>query len=341
MPSQTPIDSQPACPMNQLKNFELQDLGAAGLSETLGDAVQRGLTATPKELPCHLIYDERGSRLFDEITRQPEYYPMRADEQILHDHALDIVREMGSPLELVELGSGSSTKTAPIIDAILGTQDELVYRPIDVSSAALEWGSEGLLEGRPALHAHAICGDYDRALAQLGPAGGHRLVLWLGGSVGNMPRQAAADFLSRTRNVLSSGDALLVGIDLRKDARVLEAAYDDAAGVSAQFSLNLLHRMRDELGARLDLDGFAYHSSYDEEAGVVRMFIESLRQQVVHFDALGMDVAFSAGERIHTEDSTKYSVQEIDTLAQTAGLTREHSWFDAERRFSESLLRVP
>jgi len=320
-------------------DYELLDLGTTGHAESLADAAARGLTATPKFLPCHLFYDERGSELFEAITRTPEYYPTRADEQILRAHAGEIVRATGAPLELVELGSGSSTKTAPIVDAILDVQDALDYRPIDVSRAALEWGSESLLEGRSKLRVRAVCGDYADGLAQLGPTQKRRLVLWLGSSIGNQTRDEAAEFLSRAQLSLAPGDALLIGIDLRKDAAVLEAAYDDAAGITAAFNKNLLHRLRDELGARLDPDAFVHRAVYDEGCGAVRIYLESLRDQVVHIEALKLDVSFAAGERIHTEDSTKYSVAEIEALASVAGLVLEHTWFDRKRRFSESLLR--
>ena len=321
--------------------YELVDLGKAGLSESLAEATRRGLTAHPKELPCHLFYDERGSSLFEDITRQPEYYPTRADEEILRDNAREIVRRCGTPLELVELGSGSSTKTAPIVDAVLAEQDQLIYRSIDVSSAALQWGAESLLEGRDRLQVHAICGDYAEGLARLGDTDRRRLVLWLGSSIGNQTREDARQFLAEARGVLRSGDALLVGIDLRKDKDVLEAAYDDDAGVTAEFNRNLLHRWRDELDADVDLDAFAHRAIYDVEGGVVRIYLESLRDQVVTFGELDLTVSFTAGERIHTEDSTKYSPEEIETLARNAGLDLEETWFDAGRRFSESLLRIP
>ena len=322
------------------ERYELLDLGTEGLSESLAEATQRGLTASPKELPCHLFYDERGSRLFDEITEQPEYYPAQADEEILRDRAAEIVAAAGGPLELVELGSGSSTKTAPVVDAILATQDDLVYRPIDVSRAALEWGAENLLDGRDALRVRAVCGDYAEGLARLGAGERRRLVLWLGSSIGNQTRDEAADFLRRAREALAPGDALLVGIDLRKDTETLEAAYDDSAGVTAEFNKNLLHRLRDDLGADLDPADFVHRAIYDRVAGVVRIYLESRRDQVIEIDALDLEIPFEQGERIHTEDSTKYSLEEIDALAKRAGLVRERTWLDGEERFSESLLRV-
>ena len=320
-------------------DFQLLDLGTAGHAESIAEAAVRGLTATNKQLPCHLFYDERGSRLFERITQLDEYYPTRADEEILRDRAREIVAAAGPPLELVELGSGSSTKTAPIVDAILAVQDSLVYRPIDVSRAALEWGADTLLEGRSKLRVRAVCGDYEDGLSRLGATNERRLVLWLGSSIGNLNRDDAADFLARVKTSLAPGDACLIGIDLRKDKAILEAAYDDAEGVTAEFNKNLLYRLRDELGANVDPDGFAHRAEYDVPDGTVRMYLESLRDQVVRIDALGLVVPFAAGERIHTEDSTKFSQEEIAQLARKAGLALERTWMDGEERFSESLLR--
>lgn len=322
------------------EDFELVDLGVEGLSESLAEAARRGLTANPKDLPCHLFYDERGSELFELITALPEYYPMRADEEILQRRAAEIVEAAGTPLELIELGAGSSAKTAPVIDAILAVQDRLVYRPIDVSRAALEWGAKTLLEGRDRLTVSAVCGDYVAGLEHLGPGASRRLVLWLGSSIGNQTRAEAADFLGNAGRMLAPGDAFLVGIDLRKEVRVLEAAYDDASGVTAAFNKNLLQRLRDELGAELDPDDFAHRAVWDEEIGAVRIFLESLRNQTVRIPSLELEVELREGERIHTEDSTKYSLEEIDDLARTAGLERRHTWLDAMERFSESLLVV-
>lgn len=322
------------------QRFELQDLGTSGHAVSLAEAVQQGLTVSPKQLPCHLFYDERGSQLFERITQLEEYYPTRADEEILRDRALEIVSATGPPLELVELGSGSSTKTAPLIDAILREQEALEYRPIDVSRAALEWGAEALLDGREGLRVRAVCGDYEDGLARLGTTQCRRLVLWLGSSIGNLGRDAAGAFLARAKASLAAGDAFLIGIDLRKDKAVLEAAYDDAEGVTAEFNKNLLHRLRDELGANIDPERFVHRAEYDVADGTVRMFLESTCDQVVQVASIGLEVSFAAGERIHTEDSTKYSIEELAQLSADAGLTLEHTWLDSERRFSESLLRV-
>ncbi|MCB9904094.1 MAG: L-histidine N(alpha)-methyltransferase [Planctomycetes bacterium] len=314
-------------------------MGTAGHAESLSDAVVRGLTSERKSLPCHLFYDERGSRLFERITQLDEYYPTRADEEILRDRAREIVAATGPPIELVELGSGSSTKTAPLVDAILELQETLDYRPIDVSRAALEWGADSLLPDRPELRVRAVCGDYEDGLARLGPTTRRRLVLWLGSSIGNLTRPDAAAFLRRARRSLAPGDAFLIGIDLRKDRAVLEAAYDDAEGVTAEFNKNLLHRLRDELGAHVDPDAFVHRAVYDVEDGTVRMFLESLRDQIVRIESLGLEVPFTAGERVHTEDSTKYSLDEIARLAEDSGTTLERTWLDGEARFSESLFR--
>ncbi|MFL6228220.1 MAG: L-histidine N(alpha)-methyltransferase [Pyrinomonadaceae bacterium] len=304
--------------------------------------VVHGLTSEPKRLPPKYFYDELGSHLFEAICLLPEYYLTRAEDEILSRRAAEIAAACGDEsIRLVEFGSGSSTKTRHLIDALLGRQDELLYLPIDISPSALEAAAKTLLETYPRLSVEAYAGDYDAALARLErdqPLRGTRtLVLFLGSNIGNFEPDEARRFLGKVRGTLRAGDALLVGADLKKDAATLEAAYDDALGVTAAFNLNLLARINRELGADFDPRAFRHVAVYNERAGRVEMHLESTRAQDVQIAALALEVRFAAGERIHTENSHKYAPAELDALAARAGFSRAGAWLDARGRFSSTL----
>jgi dimethylhistidine N-methyltransferase len=315
--------------------------GAAAHEDFAGD-VRRGLTARPKRLPPKYFYDALGSQLFDAICLLPEYYLTRAESEIFERHARAIVgaaRE-GLPVTLFELGSGSASKTRRIIDALLAGQPSLTYVPVDISPAALEASARALLGDYAGLDVEAYAADYDTALPRLGESrreGSRALVLFLGSNVGNFDRGEARDFLARLRGVLRAGDRLLLGADLKKDAAVLAAAYDDALGVTAAFNLNLLARINRELGADFSLRDFRHLALYDETEGRVEMHLESAREQTVRVGALGLDAHFGAGERLHTENSYKYSLDELSALAAETGFERARTWLDSGERFSSSL----
>jgi dimethylhistidine N-methyltransferase len=322
--------------------------------------VRRGLTSSPKRLSPKYFYDALGSALFEAICHLPEYYLTRAEDEILSHHAAEIVAAIPRPstnaslfhdadvylaalsaVTLVEFGSGSSVKTRRIIESLLLRQARLTYIPVDISTSALEASARALLESYPALRVEAYAGDYDAALARLKDeraARGRTLALFLGSNIGNFDRTEAEDFLRRTRNVLSRGDALLVGADLKKDARVLEAAYDDPLGVTAAFNLNLLARINRELGANFDVRAFRHVALYDERAGRVEMHVESLRAQVVIIPSLSLEISFDVGERVHTENSYKYDTAELSDLAARAGFALSRTWLDAAALFSSNLL---
>jgi dimethylhistidine N-methyltransferase len=322
--------------------------------------VRRGLTSTPKRLSPKYFYDALGSVLFEAICQLPEYYLTRAEDEILSRHAAEIVAAIPRPsadelffhdaddyvaalsaVTLVEFGSGSSVKTRRIIESLLSRQERLTYVPIDISTSALEAGARALLESYPALRVEAYAGDYDAALARLKQdraARGRTLALFLGSNIGNFDAGEAEDFLRRTRAVLSRGDALLVGADLKKDARVLEAAYDDPLGVTAAFNLNLLARINRELGGDFDVRAFRHVARYDERAGRVEMHVESLYDQTVRVAALDLEISFDAGERIHTENSYKYDTAQLSELAARAGFALSRTWLDAAALFSSNLL---
>lgn len=334
--------SQPAS-REESERLRVHRLTAAVADDFAAD-VREGLTAAPRKyLRPKYFYDSLGSRLFDAICLLPEYYLTRAEADIFARHAAEIVaraRAGGSHLTLVELGSGSASKTRHIIEALLREQPRLTYVPVDISTAALEESAGALLGDYEALSVTAYAADYDTALPRLREnfeEGGRALVLFLGSNVGNFDRAEARDFLRRVRAALRTGDRLLLGADLKKDAATLEAAYDDPVGVTAAFNLNLLARINRELGADFNVRDFRHVALYDEAEGRVEMHLESTRAQAVRIDALGLNVNFRAGERIHTENSYKYSLDELTALAADTGFAREHTWLDPAERFSSNL----
>jgi L-histidine N-alpha-methyltransferase len=301
--------------------------------------VRQGLTSTPKYLPCCYFYDGEGSLLFEEISELPEYYLTRAEREILEGRATEIASWSTSPLTLVELGSGSAAKTRLLIEAFLHRQGALRYIPIDICSVMLEDSSRHLLQDYPGLEILALAADYRDGLRHLRAAvRGPKLILWLGSNIGNFDRPEAVEFLQYVRKTMTAGDGLLVGIDLRKDPAVLEQAYDDAQGVTAEFNLNLLTRINRELGGHFDVAAFQHRAVYNEPLGRIEIYLVSKQSQQVRIDNLDLEVRLAAGEAIHTENSYKYSAEEIETLAASAGFGIGDQWLDQQRRFSSNLL---
>jgi len=302
--------------------------------------VAAGLTASPKRLDCRYFYDAEGSALFDAICELPEYYLTRAETAILRTHAGDIAAGFPGDVTLVELGSGSAVKTRLLLDAFLRSRSHLRYVPIDICRPVLEASAAKLLREYPNLEITAVAAEYHQGLQQLQTETERpKLILWLGSNIGNFDRPDAARFVSQVRAAMTAADRLLIGVDLRKDKAILEAAYDDAAGVTAAFNRNLLARINRELDGDFDLDAFGHRAVYAEAEGRVEMYLVSTRAQTVRIGRLGLEIAFAAGERVHTENSYKYSPAEIADLCAAAGLAMEHSYFDAERRFCVCVLR--
>ncbi len=307
-------------------------------SAGFGDDVAAGLAASPKRLACHWFYDEVGSQLFEEICELPEYYLTRCERSILEERAAEIASLFDSPATLVELGSGSASKTRLLIEAFLAEHRRLVFAPIDISETMLESSARRLLDAYPRLEVRAFAGRYESGLEHFAThQSSPRLTLWLGSSVGNLDRMRAARFLRAVRGGMESDDRLLIGIDLRKDRATLEQAYDDAAGVTARFDLNLLERTNRELDADFDLSGFEHRATWRDDLGRVESHLVSRRDQRVRIEALDLDVDFAAGETIHTENSYKYSHDEIDWLAGASGMERETCWLDADGLYSLNL----
>lgn len=323
--------------------LRLHQLDTADARAAFARDVAGGLRATPKQLFPKYFYDELGSELFDAICLVPEYYLTRAENEIFARHAVEIIEATGdAPLALLELGSGSATKTRRIIDALLQRQSELLYLPVDISASALEASAHTLLQSYPALRIEAYASDYDTALARLSGEKEKRnerlLALFLGSNIGNFDRDGAEQFLRLLRGVLRDGDALLLGADLKKDRATLEAAYDDALGVTAAFNLNQLVRLNREFNADFQLRAFRHVAFYNEAAGRIEIYIESKFAQVVQLPKLDMEITFTEGERIHTENSNKYDLDELAALAARTGFNLAQTWTDELGRFSSNLL---
>ncbi len=323
-----------------LLRFTLVEAGVDRTRAQFAEDVREGLRASPKRLSCRFFYDAEGSRLFEAICRLPEYYPFRAEREILARHARDIVARCDLPTDLVELGSGSAEKTRHLIEALLAAQGALTYVPIDISPTALEASARGMLAELPSLRVVGVAGEYHDGLRHLpGCATGRRLFCWLGSNIGNLERGAAKGFVRHLAARMTPGDLLLLGVDLRKDASVVQPAYDDSQGVTARFNKNLLARINRELGGEFALDAFSHRARYLEDEGRVAVHLVSERRQTVRVRTLGVTVQLEEGEPIHTESSIKYSPEEIEALADHADLSIDAVWHDSDERFAEVLLR--
>ena len=305
----------------------------------LADDVRKGLAVQPKRFLPKYFYDELGSQLFEAICLLPEYYLTRAENEIFKRYASEIVAAVDGQITLLEMGSGSASKTRLIIEAILQRQPHLVFMPVDISRSAIESSSRILLQSYPALTIDAYAADYFAGLAELGKKPRKRtLALFLGSNISNFDQEEALRFLRAMRSVLNKGDALLLGADLKKDPAILEAAYNDALGVTSAFNLNVLARINRELGGTFDLHNFKHLAFYNEPMGRIEIYIESLVAQTVRIEKLDLEVEFAAGELIHTENSYKYDLQGIARLAAETGFACARTWLDSQERFSSNLL---
>ncbi|MEP6818990.1 MAG: L-histidine N(alpha)-methyltransferase [bacterium] len=307
----------------------------AGLAED----VRRGLSTQPKRFLPKYFYDQLGSQLFEAICLLPEYYLTRAENEILDRYADEIVTSVAGDITLIEMGSGSASKTRLLIEALLRKQAELLFIPVDISASALDSSSRILLQSYPQLRIEAYAADYFAGLAELSKEQrGRTLALFLGSNISNFDPDEALKFLRALRQMLRAGDALLLGADLKKDKGMLEAAYNDALGVTAAFNLNVLARINRELGGNFDLRAFQHRAFYNDTVGRVEIYIESTREQTVAISQLGMEVQFAAGEQIHTENSYKYDLNDIAKLASETGFVHGRTWLDSQERFSSNLL---
>lgn len=324
------------------ERLKIYHLESRRTQRTLAEDVRDGLTAPDKFLPPKYFYDAVGSALFDVITLLPEYYPTRAEAEILRTSADEIVESCESPdLRLLELGSGSATKTRFIIESVFKRQKELLFMPNDISPSVLEDSSRVLLQLFPGLSVAAYAADYFTALENIEiDRSKCTLALFLGSNIGNFPPAEAREFLTALRKILKTGDCLLLGADLKKDAQTLIDAYDDSTLVTAAFNLNLLARLNKELEANFNLRRFKHRALYNEIEGRIEMHLESLTQQIVKINKLDLEAQFLAGETIHTENSYKFDLTDLENLAADTGFELSRSWFDGEKRFSSNLFRA-
>jgi L-histidine Nalpha-methyltransferase len=288
----------------------------------LRDEVRLGLTSTPKELQPKWFYDERGSALFDAITRLPEYYLTRAERSILERRAGEIAA-MTDATMLIELGSGTSDKTQLLLDALAPRR----FVPFDVSEKTLRASAQRLAREYPALEVLAVVGDFEHHLPLL-PTDERRLLVFLGSTIGNLPPTRRALFLNDVAATLNDGDTFLLGVDLVKSPARLVAAYDDAAGVTREFNLNVLRVLNPELGGDFDVSGFEHVAHWNAEAEWMEMFVRSRRQQTVRLKVLELEVAFEEGELMRTEISAKFRRRRLAIELEAAGLTVERWWTD-------------
>ncbi|GAB3979518.1 L-histidine N(alpha)-methyltransferase [Plantactinospora veratri] len=303
------------------------------LERALRSDVRTGLTATPRWLPPKWFYDARGSELFEEITRLPEYYPTRAERAVLAARAGEIAR-LTDAKTLIELGSGSSEKTRLLLDALTARGSLGTFVPLDVSVSALERSTAEIAAAYPGLRVRGIVGDFTRHLDRL-PTGGRRLVAFLGGTIGNLLPAERAEFLAALRSALEPGDWLLLGTDLVKDPGVLVPAYDDAAGVTAEFNRNVLRVLNRELGADFEVDAFDHVALWDPDRRWIEMRLRARRPMRVR--VLDLDLAFAEGEELRTEISAKFRPEDVDAELAAAGFTVRARWTDDGGLFAVTL----
>lgn len=304
-----------------------------------GEDIRPGLFARQKALLPKYVYDDMGAILFEAICHLPEYYVARAETEILQSFCGDIIDAMPGPLTLIEAGSGSAAKTRMIIATILQRQPSLHYIPMELSHETLLKSAMDLTAAFANLHVTAYAGDYFdtlRLLKDLPTA--RKLVLFLGTSLGNFEPPTERSFLQLVRSILQPGEAILLGLDLKKSAAILEAAYDDALGVTAAFNLNQLNRLNRECGAQFDLRRFAHRAVYNQELGRVEMHLVSRCTQTVPVHQWDRDLYFAEGETIHTHSSYKYDQPQIHRLARQTNFSCVHTWQDAKNFFSLNLL---
>lgn len=303
-----------------------------------------GLSAKQKSLPAWLFYDTAGSLLFEEITRLPEYYLTSLEQSIFSRNAADIVaKAAGSieqPLCVVELGAGSASKTLTLLRAVMVRQGDTLYLPVDVSEAALELASKNVHAALPQVEVQPVCSNFTHDKDLNLPAVGRKLALYIGSSIGNFDPEDAIELLRWLRTQLQPGDALLLGTDMAKDVAPLLAAYNDRAGITAEFNKNILARLNRELGANFELDAFEHRAIWNAAQSRIEMHLDSKCNQMVHVELLHRNFGFKRGESIHTENSYKFSPEQVEEMLQKSGYVLEHSWYDDKHWFGAHLARI-
>ncbi|BAB74411.1 L-histidine N(alpha)-methyltransferase [Anabaena sp. FACHB-709] len=310
------------------------------VTSTAGGDVVKGLTQTPKTLPPCYFYDDRGSELFERICELPEYYVTRTETAILQRFAGEIARITGA-CELVELGSGNSTKTRILLDAYQQLDYPLRYLPIDVCAGILESSAKQLLQDYPSLEVYALAGTYELALAQLTTRKlSSRMICFIGSTLGNLNQQECDVFLSQIRATLNFGEYFLLGVDLQKPKEILEPAYSDSQGVTAEFNLNMLEHLNRSFEGNFDTTQFEHWAFYNESEQQIEMHLKSERSQTVQLKSLNLTVNFAQGETILTEISRKFNLESIQQQLAAKGLIPVQTWTDANQWFGLLLCQV-
>ncbi|MFD2515542.1 L-histidine N(alpha)-methyltransferase [Pontibacter locisalis] len=302
--------------------------------------VADGLSQKQKHLPSRYFYDGKGSQLFQQIMDLPEYYLTRAEFEVLTDNQEAMVQHFAHEgfFHMIDLGAGDALKTKILIRQLTKQQSSFDYVPVDISGDAMKQLTKSLQEEMPEVGVQAVVGEYFKALQWLQQNKSERkVVLFLGSNIGNFEMKESVEFLCSMRSYLGAGDKLLMGVDLRKDPDTILNAYDDAAGITAEFNLNLLHRINRELGGEFDVDQFQHYAMYNPLEGVMRSFLISLKEQDVYIRDTGRTFHFDAWEAIHTENSHKYFIEQVKELGQQCGFKIETVFYDSRRGFADVL----
>jgi L-histidine N-alpha-methyltransferase len=325
----------------ELQTIEAKRLCPLDAREALIDEVWIGLRKHPRSLVPWMLYDTQGSRLFECITTVPEYYPSRTERGILANYAEAIIAASGSdhsqPLRLLELGAGTAAKTGILLEAATHLRNEVTYIPVDVSSDALDAACESIVSLLPDVQLQPMVANYVTHPPKLDRFHGTTLAMYIGSSIGNFSPNEARTILRNLRSELKAGDALLLGTDMVKDEATLVRAYDDGAGVTAAFNLNILHRLNRELGANFDTDCFRHLARWNRAESRIEMHLESTRDQCVNIPAAQLSLEFAAFETIHTESSYKFTPKTLAALLDDAGFTIEERWTDPRHWYSLTL----
>lgn len=312
----------------------------AGSKKAFALSVLEGLESTPKQISSKYFYDENGDRLFQQIMRMPSYYLTDSEYEIFDLQKESILQQLGSrPFDLIELGAGDGLKTKVLLRHLLQKGVSFKYRPVDISSSVLDTLQGSLEEELPDLEVAPLNGEYFQVLEELQQLGDHqkKVIFFLGANIGNLTKEESLSFLSRLNDLLSPGDMLLLGVDLKKDPAVILEAYNDAEGVTAAFNLNLLHRINRELDGNFEVEHFKHWETYNPLSGETKSYIVSKVQQEVEIGAISSIIHFDAWEAIEVELSQKYSVEDVELLAKKSGFRLVKNFYDSKRYFIDSL----
>ncbi|MFD2515814.1 L-histidine N(alpha)-methyltransferase [Pontibacter locisalis] len=328
--------------LDPLINLTRKENGNKDLTD-FANHVTAGLSHTPKKLSSRYFYDGPGSALFQQIMELPEYYPTRCEYEVITENKSAIAAHLASEgfFHLIDLGAGDALKTKILLKELQERRAAFEYLPVDISEDAMQQLSSSLEKEIPGLNHQAVVGDYNDSLEWLQQnKSGRKVILFLGSNIGNFEHEESLGFLRKIRSHLEPGDSLLMGIDLRKDPDTILRAYNDFAGVTAAFNLNLLHRINRELGGNFDVNGFIHYPIYNPQEGVMRSYLVSKQEQDVYIQATGRSFHFNAWEAIHTESSYKYTLPQIQAMVEASGFTLETIFQDKEGCFADVIFHA-